>query len=276
MKPNTQQPQELETRSNSESPMELTKKQYTEIKDLVYNSCGINLHKGKLSLLKNRLSKRLRATGITDINDYIRFLKHNNDEFISFIDTISTNHTYFFRENRHCEFLLENLDKSKHIKIWSAASSSGEEPFSIAFQLLNKNFRFTILASDISTAMLKVAARGIYHKNKFKLVPGDILKKYCLKGHNEWEGYIKIKKEVISMVSFERLNLLSDPVPDVFDVIFCRNVMIYFDIPTKTMLVNKLAAAIKPGGYLIIGASEGLVGINHYLQYIEPSIYKKK
>ena len=256
--------------------MELTNKQYTTLKNLIYNNCGINLHKGKLPLLKNRLSKRLRATGIEDVNTYMKLLKNDNDEFVSFIDTISTNHTYFFRENRHCEFLLDNLDRSRPIKIWSAASSSGEEPFSIALQLLNKNFTFKILASDISTAMLKLAARGIYHKKKFRLVPRDILKKYCMKGHDRWEGYIKIKKEVVSMISFKRLNLLTDPVPGVFDVIFCRNVMIYFDNPTKAMVVNKLASAIKPGGYLIIGASEGLVGIEHDLQYVEPSIYRKK
>jgi chemotaxis protein methyltransferase CheR len=255
--------------------VELTKRQYNVLRDLVYRECGINLRISKLALLKARLSKRMRSLRIESITAYMDLIKSDSNELINFIDAVSTNHTFFFRENRHCEFLIKKLDNYHYLKIWSAASSSGEEPFSIAFQLLEGGFRFEIFASDISTSMLSTAKRAIYHKDKLRLVPERIMKKYCLKGMNREEDYVKIKDEVRAHIRFARHNLISDPPPGLYDIIFCRNVMIYFDDATKQNVVAKLYKCLKDGGYLIIGASEGLVGLKHRFKYVEPSIYRK-
>ena len=150
--------------------MQLTQREFRTLSDVVYNECGINLHDGKQELLSARLAKRLRISKIKKVSQYLDLIKRDQNEFVSFIDAVSTNHTFFFRENHHCEFLLKNEDNSNYLKIWSAACSSGEEPYSVAIQLLDNGYRFDILASDISNTMLSLAKRGIYHKDKVRLV----------------------------------------------------------------------------------------------------------
>ena len=250
-------------------------RQYKILQDLVYNECGINLHDGKLELLKARVAKRMRVTGIGSLDNYIELLGRDENEFLSFIDAVSTNHTFFFRENHHCEFLIQSVENSRYLKIWSAASSSGEEAYSIAVQLSDKGFRFDILASDISNTMLNLGKRGIYHRDRVRLVPYQLLREYFQKGCDKWEGHLRIKKEMKNLVRFERHNLITDGSPGLFDIIFCRNVMIYFDDNTRQKVVDKLYRALEKGGYLIIGAAEGLVGVNHSFMYVQPSIYRK-
>lgn len=251
--------------------MKLTAKQFKRFSDLVYHGCGINLHDGKEQLLKARLSKVLRRTGITSIDEYLNVLKKDERELMSFLDAISTNHTFFFRESHHFECLQQD-----HLNIWSAASSSGEEPYSIAIHCLEKGFRPTILATDISTQSLQIGERGIYPIERAKNMNPLILRKYFQKGFGKWDEHIRVKDEIKRMVTFQRFNLLTDHPPQKeFDVIFCRNVLIYFDNIIKVKVVNKLYSVLKWDGYFIIGGAESLNNVSHNYQYIKPSIYMK-
>ena len=251
--------------------MKITSKQFKKFSEIVYHECGINLHEGKKQLLNARLSKRLRQTGINSVEEYLRCIEHDTKELNHFLDAISTNHTFFFRESHHFE-CLEN----SHLDIWCAAASSGEEPYSVAIYCLEKGFRPTIFATDISTKVLKVAEQGIYSFEKAKTLPSHTLRRYFRKGQGNWEGYIKIKDEIKTMVTFKRFNLVSDTAATrLYDVIFCRNVMIYFDNAVRERVVEKLYSSLKSGGYFIIGGAESLNGIKHKYKYVRPSIYRK-
>ncbi len=252
--------------------MELSRKEFQILSALVYKLSGINLHEGKKSLLEARLGKRLRATGINSVKEYLLLIERDENELRNFLDAVSTNHTYFFRESHHFEYLQE-----KHATIWCAACSSGEEPYSIAIYCLERGFKPTILATDISINVLKKAKAGIYPLEKVKSINKEILKKYFEKGVGKWEGYVRVKEQLRGMVTFKRFNLLKGQVPiEAFDVIFCRNVLIYFNRQTKEFVVNRLFKALKWGGYFIIGGAESLTGITHSLSYVKPSIYLKE
>jgi chemotaxis protein methyltransferase CheR len=251
--------------------MKVTEKQFKQFSQLVYDESGINLHDGKQQLLNARLAKRQRKTGITSVDEYLKILETDEQELIDFIDAVSTNHTFFFRESNHFECL-----KKEHRNIWCAASSSGEEPYSIAIYCLEKGFRPTILATDISTNVLRLGERGVFPFERAQNLAPHLLKKYFKKGNGKWDGYIKVSDELRKMVTFKRFNLISDPLPSQdFDVIFCRNVMIYFDNAVKTDVANKLYNALKYNGYFIIGGAESLNNLKHEYEYIKPSIYKK-
>ena len=251
--------------------MQLTERQYKKFSALVYHECGINLHDGKKQLLMARLSKRLRKTGIDCVDEYLKLIAREDQELIYFLDAISTNHTFLFRESHHFEILNDG-----HLNIWCAASSSGEEPYSIAIDCLEKGFRPRILATDISTKVLRIGERGIYPSEKSKNVALHVLKKYFQKGNGQWDGHIRANQTLRNMVTFKRFNLISDSLPlQEFDVIFCRNVLIYFDNSTKTDVVNKLYQALKWEGYFVIGGAESLNNIPHPYKYIKPSIYQK-
>jgi chemotaxis protein methyltransferase CheR len=251
--------------------MRVTTKQFKRFSKLVYHECGINLHDGKQPLLKARLAKRLRHTGINSIDEYLRVLERDNQELIHFLDAISTNHTFFFRESRNFECLQRD-----HLDIWCAACSSGEEPYSVAIHCVEKGFRPVFLATDISTNVLQIAERGIYPIERAKNVTPYILRRYFQMGHGKWDGYIRVKDELKRMVTFKRFNLVSDALPpQKFDVIFCRNVMIYFDNIVREKLINKLYSALKWNGYFIIGGAETLRNLKNRYKYISPSIYRK-
>jgi len=251
--------------------MNITAKQFKKLSELVYDACGINLHDGKRQLLQARLAKRLRSTGIYSVGEYVKLLENDDQELIDFIDAVSTNHTFFFREHHH----FECIEKC-HSKIWCAACSSGEEPYSIAIHCLEKGFRPSILATDLSTKVLRLADRGIYPFERAKNVSKPILKRYFQKGVGKWEGHIRVKDVLKQMVRYERYNLLSDSYPfEEFDLVFCRNVLIYFDGMVKEKVINKLYNAIKLSGYFVIGGAESLSNIKHRFKYIKPSIYKK-
>jgi chemotaxis protein methyltransferase CheR len=251
--------------------MQMTTHQYKQFSDLVYHECGINLHDGKQQLLNARLAKRLRKTGIHSPGEYLKVLENDEHELIAFLDAISTNHTFFFRESHHF-----NILEKGHSNIWCAASSSGEEPYSIAIDCLEKGFRPTILATDISTNVLQIGQKGIYPVDRAKSVTPHSLKRYFQKGTGRWNGHIRVKDALKTMVTFKRFNLISDPLPSrEFDVVFCRNVLIYFDNDIKTEVVNKLYDAMKWNGYFVIGGAESLNSITHRYQYVRPSIYQK-
>jgi chemotaxis protein methyltransferase CheR len=251
--------------------MNISTRQFKQLSDIVYKECGIFLHDGKQQLLQARVAKRLRSTGIKSIPDYIKQLDKDPRELVSFIDAVSTNHTFFFRESHHFNYLNDH-----HQNIWCAASSSGEEPYSIAIHCMEKGFKPSILATDISTSVLQMGQRGIFPFERARSVNRQILKKYFKKGQGKWSGYIKVRREIRNMVSFQRYNLVTDAVqPTEYDIIFCRNVLIYFDNATKAKVVNKLYGALKPGGYLAIGGAESLNNIEHRYTYVSPSIYRK-
>ncbi len=270
---------------------ELKDRDFEKIRRLVYEKCGINLHEGKKELVNCRLGKRLRAGNFQSFAQYYDHVttEEGTDELVRMIDSISTNLTYFFREDSHFQRLSAILPSltdtavnrvSRKLLIWSAACSTGEEPYSIAIQALEAMngapCLVKILATDISTSVLKTAEDGIYPAEKLKKISPDILRKYFRRGTGKWDGYGCVKKEVRGMVSFKRFNLMASPPPAVlFDVIFCRNVMIYFDRETQNALVNRLYNSLVPGGYFFIGHSESLAGLHQHFKYVEPSVYRK-
>ena len=258
----------------------LSQKQFHELKTLVYNISGINLHEGKRELLKSKIAKRMRVTK-KSFSEYLNYLNRNQAEVIEFIDTVTTNHSFFFRENRSIEYIVDRLESDpktagRGVKIWCAACSTGDEPYSIAVQLAARDIPFSILATDISHSVLEIATRGIYRNDKIKNVPTSILHRFFQRGSGKYRGCVRIKKEIASRVRFARFNLVTDSPPgDRFDAVSCRNVMIYFDLPTSEKVVNKLYHAIRPGGYFAIGNAESLMNLKHRFGSVPgiPSLY---
>jgi chemotaxis protein methyltransferase CheR len=267
--------------------------EYEKISRLVYEQCGINLHEGKKELVKARLGKRLREGNFKSFGDYYRYVMTNDgtDELVSMIDALSTNLTFFFREESHFKKLrsiVNLMEKSSHkgrtprkLKVWSAGCSTGEEPYSLAMTILEcvnvLSWNVNIIATDISTRVLRSAHKGIFGKERLKNVPPAIMKKYFQKGFGACEGQYRIKKHLREMVQFSRFNLMDKPPNNYrFDIVFCRNVMIYFDKATQEALVGRFQQCLNTGGYIFIGHSESLSGLSHALEYIEPGVYRKQ
>lgn len=256
---------------------------------LVYARSGIRLHEGKQHLIRARLAKRMRHHGHGTLADYCDFLEKSGDEdeITQVVDALTTNFTNFLREEDHFKFLVQTALPSllgstqKQFSIWSAACSTGEEPYSIAFYLMEYyptlgGFDWRILATDISTKALSKGQQGIYQKERLSSMPAEWVRKYFQRGVNEWDGHYRVKTSLQERVHFENLNLLEPyNFSDTFQVIFCRNVMIYFDRPTQERLVKQLARHLTPNGYLLIGHAESLTGLNVPLKCLRPSIYQK-
>ncbi|HET6461662.1 MAG TPA: protein-glutamate O-methyltransferase [Syntrophales bacterium] len=264
---------------------------FEKISRFVYDLCGIHLHEGKKELVKARLGKRLREGNFKSFSEYYRYVttEQGADELICMIDSLSTNLTSFFREAEHFQLLGEILPdmvktprrgRSPKLRIWSAGCSTGEEPYTIAMmlrELLNGcQVDIKIFASDISTRVLNTAVRGIYPEEKVKGISSDLLKKYFQVGQGAWRGHYRVKKEISRIIDFTRFNLMESlSCNEPFDIIFCRNVMIYFDKPTQGRIVRKFYEYLREGGFLFVGRSESLTGLNHEFKYIEPSVYQK-
>jgi chemotaxis protein methyltransferase CheR len=250
--------------------VKLTHRQFKKYCDIVYSECGIHLTEEKRELLNARIAKRLRKLCIPP-DKYLALIQNDPGEMKNFLDAVSTNHTYFFRESKSFKYLDKGLNN-----IWCAASSSGEEPYSIAVYCMELGVQPSILATDISHSCLEKGRKAIYPMQCTTNIPKPILRRYFQKGQERWVGYIRAKTDIRRLVQFERFNLLKDKPPSInFDIIFCRNVMIYFDNPLKEFVVDKLSGVLKHGGYFIIGGAESLNGLKHSLKYIEPSVYKK-
>ncbi len=261
------------------------------IRNLVYERSRINLSPDKRQLVSARLGKRLRATNLQTIGDYCRLLQSPgaDQELANLIDAISTNHTFFFRESSHFDYLRsvvvpEMLARSRterwsRFRVWSAACSSGEEPFSIAITLAEvmPSFPWLVDATDISHRVLAKAAAGIYNEEAVARVPRELLRAHFQRGFGPQDGNYRVKRALRERVVFHHLNLLEGELPsqELFHVIFCRNVMIYFDRPTQDELVSRLASKLIPGGYLFVGHSESLTQMRHSLQPIQPAVYRK-
>ncbi len=266
----------------------ITDEEFERFRSLVYRESGISLNDSKKSLLVARLSKRLRTLGLATFRDYYeRVLEEPaGDEFTQMLDCIATNKTDFFREPVHFEFLRERvlpaLDSLKRIRIWSSACSSGEEPYTIAMTLFDGvaaplQWDWKILASDLSTRVLAQAAPGVYEEERVRELSPEVIRRHFLKGRGREAGMVKVRPHLSDMILFRRINLMDEryPIKTPLDVIFCRNVMIYFDRPTQQRLVNKFHRYLKPGGHLFIGHSESLQWVTHPFRAVAPTIYQK-
>lgn len=266
---------------------------YQFIAKRVYAHSRIQLGEGKQALVAGRLGKRLRQLGLDSFEAYCEFLEsaQGPQEMGPLEDLISTNHTHFFREIQHLDFLRTHILgewvsktalRKEPFRLWSAACSSGEEPYTVAIVLAEyartqSAFNWQIEASDISSRVLERAQQGIYPEERVKLPGPDLLARYFQMGTGTHAGFYRVKAALREAIKFHRLNLLqaSYPVAPDQHVIFCRNVMIYFDTATQQELVTKLTSQLAPGGYFIVGHSESLLGVNHLLKTLRPGIYRK-
>jgi chemotaxis protein methyltransferase CheR len=265
----------------------LNDREFEKISRLAYEHFGLDLRGGKQGLVSARLGKELRQLGLKSFQHYYDYVKADRSgaALASMVDHLTTNHTSFFREPRHFDFLRKTifptLRTRSRIDIWSAACSSGEEPYSIAMSLLEESPReaaakVRIKASDISTRVLEKARRGVYPAERFAGIAVPLMQRYLLKGQDEAAGTFRFKTEVRSMIDFEHRNLMEKlPEGYVCPAIFCRNIMIYFDKPTQQSLVQRLSDRLEDGGYLLIGHSESLNNIAHGLDYVCPATYRK-
>ncbi len=267
----------------------LTEKEFIKLREIVYNEAGIKLGDAKRVLMQSRLVKRLRQLKLGSFGEYHDYLLNNySDEKDNFINLITTNKTDFFRENDHFEFMknviLPHIEKSgqDEIRIWSAGCSTGEEPYTIAI-VLNEFFEnkkkpvCKILATDIDTNVLQHGINGVYSIEQVKKVDKAIVAKYFLKGEGDNDGFFKVKEELKKNVFFRRLNLLGDsfPMRKQFDLIFCRNVIIYFDKDCQRKLFKNFYPYLKDEGYLMVGHSENISTVTDRFVLNGRTIYRK-
>lgn len=259
---------------------------YQAIREFIYQEAGIDLGDSKQQLVFSRLNKRLRYHQLPDFNQYADLIKKDNNstERQIAIDLLTTNETYFFREAGHLDALktsvLPNHPTNRLFRVWSAASSSGEEAYSIAMVLddyFGNRVKWEIFGSDISSRIIDKAKSGIYQAQRIDAIPKNFLKRYCLNGKGEHEGFLLIDKYLRERTSFSEINL-TRPLPEIgiFDVIFLRNVLIYFDQQTKEKIVRSLVSKLRPNGILYIGHSESLKGMDLSLTLIAPTTYQKQ
>ena len=269
----------------------LTDKHFRMICDFVYEKSGIHLKEGKEALVQARLSKRMRKLHINSIEDYMYYLENSSeDEFTNLIDVITTNTTSFFREDTSLRLFSDYMEKcllkgKRKFRIWSAASSTGEEPYTIAIiinELLLKynihNSDIKILATDISPTVLLKAQKGIYSCDKLKGVPVEFKHKYFSKTLEDGVDCYEVKDVLKKYITYRMFNLLSEkyPIKGPLDAVLCRNVMIYFDEKTRNFIVRQMHDLIGSGGYFIVGNAESLAGRAADFRLIQPAVYQKK
>lgn len=271
----------------------LSEKEFRLISELVYKHCGINLHDGKKELVRARLAKRLRLCNFPSFSEYIDHVLNDPSgrEFSNLVDCLSTNLTSFFREAQHFEFLRARFlpqllerkrrQKSHRIRAWSAGCSSGEEPYSVAIVLHEAvegvgRWDIKVLATDISTAILERAKRGVYDQERIAPLSAMQQASFLTTRRVDGRKLFEVNDRLRNTVVFRYLNLMADwPIRRPLDFIFCRNVMIYFDKPTQQNLITRYYGLLDSGGVLFTGHSESLTGINHAFKYVQPTIYAK-
>lgn len=267
---------------------------YQELCALIHRHSRIHLAPSKLNLLSSRLSKRLRELNLSSWEDYLAWLnRHSGEEIGTLIDLVATNHTHFFREAVHFELLSQQLlDALLHssstagqgVRCWSAASSSGEEAFTLAMVLSEyaarkmPGLRWYVEGTDISHWAVDQARRAVYPLDRLGLPEPALLHKYFQKGAGQYLGFCRIKDELRSKVHFQRMNLFDSVyrIPTPQHVVLCRNVLIYFDLPSQVQLVHRLHDVLEPGGYLIVGHSDSLLRIEHRFKSLGNGIYQRE
>jgi chemotaxis protein methyltransferase CheR len=260
--------------------IELSDKEFELFQKLIFKEIGVSLENSKKSLLKTRFLKKLIEFDLNSYGDYYRLLQINSDEKINMLNLITTNETYFFRENKHFEFLQNEVIpkiKKNFLRIWSAASSVGAEAYSIAMLVDDANIKYEILGSDINSEVIKKANIGLYPILWMHKIPENYRIKYCLKGKGSHKGWFLIDRCLVKNMKFEERNLI-EPQNDLnlFDVIFLRNVLIYFNIEKKETIIKNVLLNLKIGGYLIISLTEHINNLDSFgLKKIQSSIFQK-
>lgn len=260
----------------------LSDREFRQFQGMIHNVAGIHMSDVKKALVGGRLAKRLKQRGLASYGDYFNLVSQEKDEFQIAVDLLTTNETFFFREPKHFDRLrdqiIPELHGAREFRVWSAASSSGEEAYSIAMTLAetlgDKGWR--VLGSDLSTKVLQQARSGHYTLKEAEDIPRAYLTKYCLKGVGPQDGTMLVSRALRERVEFRQINLNADlPRLGEFDVIFLRNVMIYFDLETKRKVVQRMLPMLRQGGYFIVSHSESLNGITDALKLVTPSVYHK-
>jgi chemotaxis protein methyltransferase CheR len=272
----------------------LTEKDFGRLSEFIYRNYGIKMPREKRTMLEGRLVKRLRANRINTFAEYCDYVfspEGMEQEIIHMINVVSTNKTDFFREPSHFEFLHDTVlpeyaeqGSLKPLRIWSAASSSGEEPYTIAMVMSEYNrlakvpIPYAIFGTDISSDILEKALLGIYKEERIANIPLAYRKRYFMANKDPMKKLVRIVPDLRRTCSFMRLNLMDTayPVREQFNMIFCRNVLIYFDRPTQEAVINKLCEHLVPGGYFFLGHSESAMGMDVPLKAIRPSLFKKQ
>jgi len=271
----------------------LTPEEYERFRKLVYAKSGINLGNKKMNLVQSRLGKLIRSEGLESFHQYYEHVRRDTGgkELGRLLDAISTNTTHLFREERHFALLREAIHnwladerwraENDSLRIWSAGCSSGEEPHTIAMvahdaMQNHPKFELKILATDLSHEMLTCAKSGMYSADDLKAVPDSFIRRYFRRVRGDPKARVQLIPDLMKLIRFAPFNLMSQTFPfrRGFHVIFCRNVMIYFDQKTRQCLVRKFAIHLKKTGYLMIGHSESLTGLNQPLDYVEPAVYR--
>lgn len=280
------------TTQSGELVQNMTVKDFSRLSDYIYNNYGIKMPLAKKIMLQSRLQKRLRALNMSSFEEYVDYVfgKNGHEEIVLMMDQVSTNKTDFFREPHHFDFVVETVlpefvDRSpltRNLKIWSAGCSSGEEAYTLAMVLEShretiRSFDYHIHCTDISTKVLQIAVNAVYKEDRVDVVPLDMKRKFLLRSKDATKRTVRIAPELRAKTSFDRLNLMDAyyDVPDCYDMIFCRNVLIYFDKFTQERVISKLLAKLKPGGYFFLGHSESILGMNLPLKQIKPTVFKK-
>jgi len=274
---------ETSTQNYEYHKLQLKDHEFKGFSDLIYKLAGIHMSDGKRALIASRLLKRVKHFQLKTYADYLKLVTESNnlDERQIMVNLLTTNETYFFREPPHFEFIKNEIApnfQGGSLRVWSAASSSGEEAYSIAMTLEEKlgPTGWEIMGSDINETVLEKARNGIYPIERTKDIPDKYLKNYCMRGINDQQGKFIIKKELKRNVTFRKVNLI-EPLPKVgkFDVIILRNVLIYFDNATKKKIVDSLHSALNKDGFFIVGHSETLNNVTDIMKQYKPTIYRK-
>ena len=262
----------------------LSEEEFVKFSRLIHEMSGIYLKESKITLLSNRLRKRIREKNFNNFDDYYSYVsgQRDLDEVVEMLNAVSTNETYFFREIKHFEFLrelvLQRRSNTQVFRVWSAASSSGEEAYSVAMVLADvlQGAPWEVIGTDISTRMLQDARRALYPMERARNIPEHYLKRFCRKGREEYSGKLLIERSLRDHVQFIHANLNTTlPELGTFDVVFLRNVMIYFDLPTKRQVVARVLGKLVPKGVFLVGHSESLNDVTTDLTQIAPATYRR-
>jgi chemotaxis protein methyltransferase CheR len=276
-------------------PATLSDREFQQFSAFIYDHAGIKMPPAKKTMLEARLQKRLKANSIHSFEEYSKYVfspEGRSAELVHLIDVVTTNKTDFFREPGHFDFMVktaipnilmtrENL-RNDPLRVWSAGCSTGEEPYTLAMVLSEyaigrPDFRASITASDICTQVLQTAKTAVYPEERTDPIPLNLKKKYLTRSREKSRSLVRIAAHVRSLVSFQRINFMDDDlgIAEKMDIIFCRNVVIYFDKPTQQTLMRKFYKQLKPGGYLFIGHSETLSGLDVDFKAVASTVYRK-